>query len=369
MPSVPSPGSSMSGSRAIPSRLSDLRRKLGKERLSALLVTGLPNVRYLTGFSGSAGALLVDRREAHFLTDFRYRLQAGREVQGCRIVELRGSLPESLAALLKKKRCRRVGFESRYISWALGRDLAAALPGVELVATEGKVETLRTIKDAGEITLLRRAVRTAGEAYKRAARVLAGRTEEEVAAGLEVAMRLGGAEAVAFPPIVAAGRQGALPHATPGKRKIGGGALVIIDFGARFRGYHSDITRTRLPGRRGRKAANLYRIVAEAQRRAIAAVRPGVQARAVDEAARAVIREAGFGDCFGHGVGHGVGLEVHEGPTVSPRSGDVLQEGMVFTVEPGIYVENFGGVRIEDMVLVTQSGCEVLTRSIPRPVL
>lgn len=359
----------MSGSRADASRLSDLRRELKKERLSALLVTGLPNVRYLTGFSGSSGALLVERREAHFLTDSRYLLQAGREVRGCRIVELHDSLPESLAALLGRKRPRRVGFESRHISWALGRDLAAALPRAELVATEGKVETLRMTKDAGEVALLRRAVRTAGEAYTRAARVLAGRTEEAVAAGLETAMRFGGAEAVAFPPIVASGRQGALPHATPGRRRIRGGALVVIDFGARFRGYHSDITRSRLPGKRERKAVDLYRIVAEAQRRAIAAVRPGVRARAVDEAARTVIAGAGFGDCFGHGVGHGVGLEVHEAPTISPRSGDVLEEGMVFTVEPGIYVENFGGVRIEDMVLVTESGCEVLTRSIPRPVL
>lgn len=356
----------MSSSRGTSPRLSRLRERLRKERLPALLVTDLSNVRYLTGFTGSSGNLLVSRREAVFVTDFRYRTQAAREVRSCRRVEQRGGLTETLAALVRKKGLRRLGFEGRHLVWQTHRDLGEMLPGVELTAVEGMVERLRMVKERGEIALLRRAVAVAAVAYGTAARRLSGRSEREVAEGLERAMRLRGAEAPAFPPIVAGGRRGALPHASPGKRKIRKGDLVVLDFGARFGGYHSDISRTRLVGPGDRRSRNLYRVVAEAQRQALKAVRPGAAAASVDEAARAVIEKAGYGDSFGHATGHGVGLEVHEGPSVSARSEDLLEKGMVFTVEPGIYVEHFGGVRIEDMVLVTGSGCEILTKSVPK---
>jgi len=347
-------------------RLSLLRKEIGKGKLSALLVTSLPNVRYLTGFTGSSGAVIVDRREAVFLTDFRYRIQAAGEVRACRRVEQTGSLVDAVAGIVRQKRWRRLGFEEDHLSWAAHRSLAEALPGIELVPTAGRTEKLRMIKDRGEVALLRGAVRLAAAAYGRAARILAGRREDDVAAALEISMLGSGAEGPAFPPIVAGGRQGALPHAVPGKRRLRRGDLVILDFGARYRGYHSDISRTRIPGRATARARELYRIVAEAQREAIAAVKPGVPARAVDEAARSVIEAAGYGKHFGHGTGHGVGLEVHEGPSITSRSGVVLEKGMVFTVEPGIYIENFGGVRIEDMVLVTASGCAVLTRPVPK---
>lgn len=359
----------MSSSRGTSPRLSRLQGRLRKERLPALLVTDLSNVRYLTGFTGSAGAVLVSRREAVFVTDFRYRTQAAREVRSCRRVEQRGGLMETLAALVRKKRLSRIGFEGRHLAWQTHRDLAGMLPGVELTAAEGMVERLRMVKESREISLLRRSVAVAAAAYGAAAGRLSGRSEAEVAESLEIAMRRLGAEAAAFPPIVAGGRRGALPHASPGRRKIREGDLVVLDFGARFGGYHSDISRTRLVGRGDRRSRNLYRIVAEAQRQALEAVRPGVPAAVVDEAARSVIEKAGYGASFGHGTGHGVGLEVHEGPSVSSRSRDLLEPGMVFTVEPGIYVEHFGGVRIEDMVLVTASGCEVLTRSVPKRVL
>lgn len=358
----------MSGSSPFAVRLSRLRALLRKDDLPALLVTSLANVRYLTGFTGSDGALLVDRRGATFVTDFRYRLQAEREVECCRRVERKGPLPEALAGIVRKKALRRAGFECRHLSFSLHRDLAKKLPGVRLTATEGKVEGLRLVKDASEVRLLRRAVRMAGLSYRRSARILAGRREADVAVSLEEAVRRSGAESTAFPPIVASGPRGALPHATPGRRRIRKGDLVVLDFGARYRGYHSDISRTRLPGNRGARAARLCRVVAEAQREALRAVRPGVEAKIVDRAARRVIERAGYADCFGHGTGHGVGLEVHEGPTISPRSRDVLAPGMVFTVEPGIYIEKFGGVRIEDMVLVTESGCEILSQSIPQQV-
>jgi Xaa-Pro aminopeptidase len=343
-----------------------MRASLRKDGLAGLLVTSLPSVRYLTGFSGSAGALLVDRRGATFITDFRYRLQAAKEVKSCRFVEQAGPLAETVAKVMRRRSDGPLAFESSHLTVALHRQLARALPGVKLLPTEGRVEALRAVKDRGEIALLRRAIRVAGASYLSAARLLAGRREGDVARAIEVAMGRLGADGIAFSPIVAAGKRAALPHAIPGKAKIGKKDLVILDFGANCAGYHSDISRTRLPGGGSVRARSLYRIVAEAQRRAIAAVAPGVRARDVDAAAREVIAQAGYGDCFGHGTGHGVGLEVHERPSISPRSGEVLAPGMVFTVEPGIYVEDFGGVRIEDMVLVTESGCEIMSRSIRR---
>jgi Xaa-Pro aminopeptidase len=349
-----------------PSRLKCLRALLRRDGLAGLLVTSLPNVRYLTGFTGSAGALLVDRRRAIFMTDFRYRLQAAREVKSCRLVEQSGPLAATLAGVMGKRFDGPLAFESSHLTVALHRQLARALPGVKLLPTEGRVETLRMVKDRSEVALLRRAIAVTGSAYLSAARILAGRREESVARALEAALGRLGAEGNAFPPIVAAGRRAALPHAIPGKAKIRKKDLVILDFGAKYSGYHADVSRTRLPGGGSARARHLCRIVAEAQRRAIAAVAPGVKASDVDGAARAVIAGAGYGDCFGHGTGHGVGLEVHERPSISPRSGEVLAPGMVFTVEPGIYVENFGGVRIEDMVLVTPSGCEIMSRSIRR---
>lgn len=351
------------------SRLARLRALLRRDGLAGFLVTSLPNVRYLTGFSGSAGALLVDRRGATFMTDFRYRLQAAREVKSCRFVEQSGRLAGTVAKVMKKRSDGPLAFESSHLTVAQHQQLARSLPEVKLLPTEGKVEALRAVKEDGEIVLLRRAIRLAGAAYLSAARILAGRREEAVARAMETAMGRLGAEGAAFPPIVAAGRRAALPHAIPGKAKIRKKDLVIFDFGAKYAGYHSDVSRTRLPGGGSARGRRLYRIVAEAQRRAIAAVAPGVRASDVDGAARAVITEAGYGDCFGHGTGHGVGLEVHERPSISPKSGELLAPGMVFTIEPGIYVENFGGVRIEDMVLVTASGCEIMSRSIRREVI
>jgi Xaa-Pro aminopeptidase len=347
-------------------RRSKLRRQFASAGVQAHLVTFLPNLRYLTGFTGSSGVLLVEARGATFITDFRYRLQADREVDRCRRVEQQGTLADTLAGIVRKRKLKRVGFESRHLSWAFHGELAKKLGAARLVPLEGSVELLRMIKDANEISLLRRAARIADLSYRRATRSLAGRSEQQVAAAMERAIREGGAEDVAFPPIVAGGRRGAQPHAVPGRSRIRRGSLVVIDFGARFKGYHSDVTRTRLPGGGGRRAKSLYRLVSRAQRAAIDAVRPGIEAREVDRAARSVIEEAGFGDFFGHGTGHGVGLEVHEGPSISSGSPQILEAGMVFTIEPGVYVEDFGGVRIEDMVLVTRTGCEIISKAIPR---
>lgn len=351
------------------SRQARLRILLRRRGISALFVTYLPNVRYLTGFSGTSGAALITGSAAIFFTDSRYRIQAEKEVKGCRLMEQKGPLVLTAARIAGRRRIKKIGFESSHLTVKMYGQLKKSLPGVSCVPTEGLVEKLRTVKDRHEVSLLRRAAAIAGTSYAVAARRLLGRVERDVASALEAEFRKQGAETAAFPSIIASGKRGALPHASPGNGKVKSGELVVIDFGARYKGYHSDITRTRVTGRAAPRARSIYRIVEEAQRTAIESVRPGVMASEVDRAARQVIAAAGYGRAFGHGTGHGVGLEVHEAPSIAPGSGDILLPGMVFTVEPGIYVENFGGVRIEDMVLVTESGCEILSRSVPKTAL
>lgn len=343
-----------------------LRGALGRRGPAAMLVTHLPNIRWLCGFSGSAGRLLLLPRETVFLTDFRYRAQASREVRAARRIVHPGSPTEAVAAAVKKGRLRRLGFEAEHTTVAAHADLAAALPGVELVPLRGSVEGLRAVKDAGEVAAVRRSLEIARAALHRATRRLAGRSERGVADDLARAVREEGGEGEAFPSIVASGPNAALPHATPSDRVIRRGETVVVDFGVKSEGYCSDVTRTLIAGKWDEKTKMIYSIVLAAQNAAIAAIKPGVPAKEVDAAAREVIETAGYGAAFGHGTGHGVGLEVHENPSISARSGDVLQPGMLVTVEPGIYLEDFGGVRIEDMVLVTRSGNEVLSREVPK---
>lgn len=349
-----------------PGRLARLRATLKRRGLSAALITHLPNVRWLCGFSGSAGSLLVSARDAVFFSDFRYRAQSRREVRGARLFEYTGGPVEATAAAVRHARVARLGFESERMTVAAHGDLAAALPGLELVPLRGTVEGLRAVKDAGELALIRRALAIAGRALAGGTRRLAGKSEVAIASGLQAGIRRAGGDDESFPTIVASGPRAALPHGLPTGRLIGGGELVIIDFGVRLNGYCSDTTRTYSPVKWDKKSMEIYRVVLEAQRAALAVIGPGVKGSAVDAAAREVIERAGHGKHFGHGTGHGVGLEVHELPVLSPRSGDTLQPGMVVTVEPGIYLEKFGGVRIEDMVLVTETGREILSRGIPK---
>lgn len=356
----------MTGPGPYPGRLSRLRSALGRRGPSAILVTNLPNVRWLCGFTGSSGSVLVGAREAVFFTDFRYREQARREVRGARVRECVSGAIDELAAAVRRARVGRLGIESERMTVAFHADLAAALPRVELVALRGTVERLRAVKDAREVAAIRSALGVSGRALASAARGLVGRSEIAVKERIESAIRREGGDEAAFPTIVASGPRGALPHGLPGKRRIGGGDLVVIDFGVRLRGYCCDITRTFSPTKWGSVSRQIYSVVLAAQRAAIEKVGPGVKASDVDAAARDVIERAGFGEQFGHGTGHGVGLEVHELPSLSPRSGEILEPGMVVTVEPGIYLENFGGVRIEDMVLVTRTGREVMSRRVPK---
>jgi len=349
-----------------PGRVERLRAALRRRKLTATLITHLPNVRWLCGFSGSAGSLLVSARDVVFFSDFRYRAQSRREVRGARLFEYTGGSVEAIAAAVRHARVARLGFEADRMTVATHADSAAAMPGVELVPLRGTVEGLRAVKDSRELVHIRRALAIAGRALASGTRRLAGRSEIAVASRLLEQIRREGGDDESFPTIVASGPRAALPHGLPAGRIIGGGDLVVIDFGVRTSGYCCDITRTYSPVKWDKKAKEIYRVVLEAQRAALSVIGPGVKGSDVDAAAREVIERAGHGEHFGHGTGHGVGLEVHEQPVLSPRSGDTLQPGMVVTVEPGIYVENFGGVRIEDMVLVTETGREILSSRIPK---
>ena len=343
-------------------RLSALRQRLTREGLDGFLTFTEQDFFYLSGFSGDAGALLVSRDDALLLTDSRYIETAAAEVRGARTSQHGGSLTDDVAEAVRQMGGERWGFDAEQVSYGLYQGLQEE--GVPLFPTKGLLLAQRMVKDAEEVARLRRACAIAADALEEAIdRLRPGMKERDAALWLEMRMREMGAEGPAFPFIVASGPRGSLPHATAGDRVLAQGDMVTLDVGCRYFGYHSDITRTVAVGTPHAELERVYGLVLQAQEAGIAAVRAGVSARDVDAAARRVIADAGYGDRFGHGTGHGVGLEIHEWPRVSSRSDDILAAGMVLTVEPGIYLPGVGGVRIEDTVLVTEAGAEVLTVS------
>jgi Xaa-Pro aminopeptidase len=343
---------------------------LAGRELDALVVSHLVNVRWLTGFTGSSGLAIVGPGDQRlFLTDFRYLTQSAEQLdEGWERRIAPELLPAAAAAVQAPDGgTLRVGFDDAHMSVkehaALARELG---DGVELVPAGGVIEELRLVKDAAELDRIRAAARLADAALTEVlGRGLAGRTERDVALDLEMTMRKAGAEAASFPPIIAAGTHSALPHASPRDVEIPTGTLVTIDWGAQLDGYASDCTRTFATGELDPRDAEIYAVVLEAQEAALAAVRAGASGREVDAVARDIITAAGHGEHFGHGLGHGVGAEVHEGPRLSQRSESTLAAGQVVTVEPGVYVPGAVGVRIEDLAVVTEDGCEVLT-SLPK---
>jgi Xaa-Pro aminopeptidase len=331
------------------------------------LVTHLPNVRYLCGFTGSSGILALAPSGSVFFSDGRYTEQARAEVAGARVTIVRKS-PLAAAAewLLRSARRRswlRVGIESEHLTVAARTLLLRLLsPRARLRNTAGVVERLRTVKDKDELARIRAAVKLGSSLFEGVlSRVRPGTPESALAAELEYAARRGGAEEMSFPTIVAAGPRSALPHARASANPVPPRGFVLFDFGVILAGYCSDMTRTVCVGRPTAEARRIYQAVLEAQQAAIAAVRPGVAVGEVDRAARNVLRGAGLARYFTHSTGHGVGLEIHEPPRVAAGQRERLQPGMVITVEPGVYLAKRGGVRVEDMVVVTGSGCEVLT--------
>jgi Xaa-Pro aminopeptidase len=350
-----------------PGRQKNLRRQLASCRLDAILISHLPNIRYLCGFTGSAGLLLVEESGSVFVTDVRYATQSREEVEGAGVViarkALATALAERLAGMRKKSSQWRIGIEADHLTVAEKKRLRDLMPrGVQLRSAPPLVERARVVKDAAELARIRAAVQLGGQLFDRALEVIRpGVKENEVAAEMEYAARRAGAEEMSFPTIIASGARSALPHGRASSQAIAKGGFVVCDFGVILAGYCSDQTRTVWVGEPTEEARRAYDAVKQAQLSAIASVRPASTVAQVDAAARKVLRRAGLGRYFTHSTGHGVGLEIHEAPRVAPGQDEVLQPGMVITIEPGVYFPGKWGVRIEDMVAVTAQGCEVLT--------
>jgi Xaa-Pro aminopeptidase len=354
-------------------RQDKLREELASAGLDALLVSHLPNIRYLCGFTGSAGLLLVEEGGSIFITDVRYDTQGREEVKGAKVIIARkallSALGERIAGRRRKSRSKAwtIGIEAEYLTVGERKRLADLLPSsVRLRNAPALVERARMVKDEDELGLIREAVRLGATLFDQALEALRpGVKEAEVAAEMEYAARRAGAEGMSFSTIVASGARSALPHGRASEQTIASGGFVVCDFGVILAGYCSDQTRTvwvgAASGAEGKEARQAYESVKEAQEAAIAAVRPGISTAEVDAAARKVLRKAGLARYFTHSTGHGVGLEIHEAPRVAAGQKEVLKPGMVITIEPGVYFPGKWGVRIEDMVAVGADGCEVLT--------
>lgn len=344
-------------------RQARLRQHMEREGVEAVVAAHLPNLRYLCGFSGSNGLLLVEAGRATLYTDGRYREQAHSEVEQARVeVPARGDLWK--AAAQRARRLRRVGMEYEHLTLTQRAHWLSHWPGGArgLKNSSGWVEAQRAIKEPEEVAAIRRAVELASSVFAPTVRkIRAGMTETELAGQLEFGLRRAGGEGLAFDSIIAGGPHGAWVHARPDARRLPRRGFVVMDYGVVLAGYHSDMTRTVHLGAAGRRARAVYRAVLDAQQAAIAAVRPGAPCAAVDRAARRRLERAGLGKYFPHSTGHGVGLEIHEAPRLGATARETLAAGQVITIEPGVYIPGWGGVRIEDVVLVTPAGSEVLT--------
>jgi Xaa-Pro aminopeptidase len=341
-------------------RIKRLYDRLKKEGIEAFLFTSPENLRYVSGFTGGEGAVFITPEQKLVLTDSRYVLQAEREARGFRVLESSRRW-EDVASAIKDSGVRRVGFESYHLTHeayvALRRRSRVALVPAPL-----PIKEIRAIKEKKEISYMRKAARIAERGLTQLIpQITVKRREKELALTLEYHIREGGADRIPFEIIVVSGKRGAHPHGAPSTKEIKKGEFVTIDFGAAYQGYCSDETCTLIKGRPTLQQKKVYEAVKEAHDKAISAVAPGVKFADIDLAARRVLERAGLGKYFRHGTGHGVGLAVHEAPSISPRGEGVVEAGMVFTVEPGVYIPNWGGVRIEDMVEVTSHGCKLIT--------
>lgn len=347
-------------------RLRRLRAEIAARKLGGLLVTDISNVFYLTGFTGSTAAAVVTGDQCHILVDPRYTIQAGHECTSSKVAEYTGKSTIAAAGeLINDLHLGRLGYEADQITVSSYRRLRSIVHrNTATNATKGIAETLRRIKDAGEIEIIRKAAEIADAAFDSVVKAIrVGVSEKDVALLIDSTMRKLGADKEAFDTIAAFGPNAACPHASPTDDLIQAGGLLKMDFGARYRHYNSDITRTVSIGKPTDKHKEVYNTVLDAQLKAIDAIAPGRPGKEIDSIARDYIASMGYGSNFGHGLGHALGILVHDGPALSQTSDVILQPGMIVTVEPGIYIEGWGGVRIEDDILVTESGCEVLTHA------
>jgi Xaa-Pro aminopeptidase len=345
-------------------RIDRLKGVLKKRRLDALLITSDVNVSYLSGFRGHDAMIIITPRKCFFITDFRYVEEAEETIEGFRIEVVRGSNYHSIVKVAKAMRLERMGFESMNLAYGVVSQLRKMVKGIRLVPIRGAVEEFRAVKDSDEVSLIKNSIYAAKSIYKRISDLVRPKVREfEISAVIESDIAQLKAKP-AFSPIVAVDANSSKPHAIPGDRKIRKNSVVMIDLGVRLKGYCSDLTRTILLGRIPPEVKRIYEIVKAAQDRAIAKISPGVRIRDIDLSARGYIQRKGYGAFFGHSLGHGVGMEVHESPSLTKHNPQLIKEGMVFTVEPAIYIPGRYGVRLEEMVLVKRHGCEVLTGGI-----
>lgn len=348
------------------SRINRLRTSLASSDIDALYVTHLVNIRYLSGFTGSSGLLLVTPETARLYVDSRYHVQAEQQTSGVEVCRCQSRLTAEAWDDIKTLAPERIGFEATHITVAAHEDLAKGIPGSTLVPVRNLIEELRLVKDEDEIAITRRACAMADELFEwLLGFIKPGMREQDVDVELEYQMRKRGAQGPAFPSIIVSGVNSSKPHGTPSSKVIETGDFITMDFGVRLDGYNSDITRTVAVGKADDKQREVYEVVRKAQAAAVEALRPGIGHLEADAVARDIITEAGYGPKFGHALGHSLGLDVHDGyrlSNVTDPEGKV-QQGEIWTVEPGIYIEDWGGVRIEDDVLVTADGSERLTKS------
>lgn len=346
-------------------RIKKLQKFLEQENLDLLLVTSLPNVRYLSGYSGTNGLILVSPNGSVFLTDFRYKEQAREQVKHLKVVIAERDLIQSLPtlSLLKPKRLK-LGFEQNHLSCGTYQNLKTLLPNCLLVPTENLIESISAKKDQNEIAKIRKAIGITDQVFSKILGFIKpGVKEKDIAAEIEYRFKRYGSTTPLYETIVASGKRSALPHGVASSKKIEKGDLVTLDMGAVYDGYTADLTRTVVLGKANKRQKRVYNIVLKAQKQATSRIKPRMRACDLDRVARGVIKRAGYDKYFGHGLGHGIGMVIHDNPAINPRNQQLLEPGMVITIEPGIYIPNWGGIRIEDDVLVTKKGCEILTKA------
>ena len=348
-------------------RLKRLRERMVEKKIPALLLTNPINIGYLSGFAGSEDIALITSKKAILFTDFRYLEEAEKKVVNFQIKKRKDPLLKVLVPLLNKLKIKKLGFEAEHLSYSRYRLFSKHLRGIRLISTQGLVENLRRIKDQGEIKSIKKAIRITENALANTLKkIKISINERELSTLLEYELKKAGAKGSAFNPIVAFGRRTSYPHSRPSLARLKKGDLIKIDCGAIYQEYSSDLTRTFVFGRATKRQKRIYSLLYRAQSEAIEKIRPGIECSRIDRVARKIITKEGYGKFFGHGLGHGVGREVHEGPYLKSEDRTLLEPGMVLTVEPGIYISGWGGIRIEDMVLVTERGCQVLSKRAPK---
>lgn len=342
-------------------KLSKLRKALNQNKLDGILVTSPYNRRYITGFTGTAGVAIISENDSRFITDFRYTEQANEQAKGFQIIEHKTPIEQEIKSQLKEMNISRLGFEQDHVTFG-EYTLYSKTFEVDLVPVSGIIEEIRLIKTTEELDILKEAAKIVDDAFEHIQTYIKpGVKEIDISNELEFFMRKQGATASSFDTIVASGYRSALPHGVASNKEIQSGELVTLDYGALYKGYCSDITRTVAVGEISDQLNDIYHTVLEANLKGVKGTKPGMTGKEADDLTRNYIQEKGYGKYFGHSTGHGIGLEVHEGPTLSKRSDKVLQPGMVVTIEPGIYIASVGGCRIEDDIVITENGNERLT--------